>query len=140
MLTWEEWQEKSRSSLAAALILLEHDQPVEAASRAYYAAYQMVTAVLIKLKLNPRSEFGNWAHHETQEMYLTHLCHKADLEYKEKAALTKLRPVFWTLLIKRYQADYDFDKSIDMLSSQTLYRDANKLVRLLENLITRGML
>jgi len=68
MLTWEQWQEKSRSSLEAAQILLERNKPVEAASRAYYAAYQMVTAVLIKLHLVPRSAYGNWSHHETVDM------------------------------------------------------------------------
>jgi uncharacterized protein (UPF0332 family) len=47
VLTWEQWQAKSGSSLEASRILLENQKPVEAASRAYYAAYQMVTAVLI---------------------------------------------------------------------------------------------
>lgn len=140
MLTWEEWQEKPRSSLAAAQILLEHDQPVEAASRTYYAAYQMVTAVLIKLNLSPRGAFGNWAHDETQKMYLTHICQKADLEYKEKVALIRLRPDFWKLLLTRYKADYGPDKTIDLLLSRSLWRDANKMVKLLENLIKRGVL
>jgi uncharacterized protein (UPF0332 family) len=140
VLTWEEWQLKSASSLAAAKILLEHDKPVEAASRAYYAAYQMVTAVLIKLKLSPRSVYGNWAHDETQKMYLTHICHKADLEYKEKVALIKLRSGFWNLLLTRYTADYGFDKNIDMVLSRSLWRGANKLVKFLDNLIKRGVL
>ena len=140
VLTWEEWQAKSKSSLAAAQILLQYDKPVEAASRAYYAAYQMVTAVLIKFKLSPRSEYGNWAHHETQDMYLTHICQKADLEYKEKTALTMLRPAFWNLLLRRYQADYGPDKGIDMFLARSILRDANKLVKLLENLIKRGVL
>ncbi|MGH7596240.1 MAG: HEPN domain-containing protein [bacterium] len=68
MLTWEQWQEKSKSSLEASQILLENQKPIEAASRAYYAAYQMVTSVLIKLRLSPRGEFGNWSHHETYEI------------------------------------------------------------------------
>ena len=126
--------------MTAAQILLEHDQPVEAASRTYYAAYQMVTAVLVKLKLNPRSEYGNWSHHETRKMYLTHICHKADLNYKDRAALNHLRAGFWTLLSTRYKADYDLDKNIDLHHSRTLWRDANRLVRLLENLIQRGVL
>ena len=83
MLQWEQWQEKSASSLEAVRILLENHKPVEAASRAYYAAYQMVTAVLIKLKLSPRVEYGNWSHEETQDMYRIHICRKADLGYKE---------------------------------------------------------
>jgi uncharacterized protein (UPF0332 family) len=140
MLSWEQWQEKSKSSLEAAQILLENQKPIEAASRAYYAAYQTVTAVLIKLKLDPRSEFENWSHHETQEMYRTHICQKADLGYKEKTALIMLRPDFQILLINRYKSDYGHDKKIDMLLAQTLWRDANRLARLLENLIQRGKL
>jgi uncharacterized protein (UPF0332 family) len=140
VLTWEEWQSKAGSSLSAAQILLKHGKPVEAASRAYYAAYQMVTAVLIKHRLSPRSEYGNWAHHETQDMYLTHICQKADLEYKEKTALTTLRPAFWNLLLRRYQADYGPDKGIELLSARSLWRDASKLVKLLENLVKRGIL
>jgi uncharacterized protein (UPF0332 family) len=140
MLTWEQWQEKSKSSLDASQILLANQKPIEAASRAYYAAYQMVTGVLIKLKLDPRSEFGNWSHQETQEMYRTHICQKANLGYKEKTALLKLRLGFQYLLKTRYKADYDLDKDIDMPVSQAHWRDANRLIKLLENLIKRGML
>jgi len=140
VLQWEQWQEKSASSLEAARILLENQKPVEAASRAYYAAYQMVTAVLIKFMLSPRGEFGNWSHQETQDMFLFHICQKADLRYKEKVVLISLRSSFRNLLIKRYAADYGFDKGIDMALSQTLWRDAGRLVRLLENLIKKGAL
>jgi uncharacterized protein (UPF0332 family) len=140
MLTWEQWQEKSKSSLEASKILLENRKPIEAASRAYYAAYQMVTGVLIKLKLDPRSEFGNWSHYETQEMYRTHICQKADLGYKEKTVLLKLRLSFQYLLKTRYKADYGLDKDIDIPVSQSLWRDANRLIKLLENLIKRGVL
>ncbi|MEK7727819.1 MAG: hypothetical protein AAB354_05355 [candidate division KSB1 bacterium] len=68
MLPWTQWRNKSQSSLTAAQVLLDNDKPVEAASRAYYAAYQMTTAVLLKLRLEPRSDYGNWSHHETVEM------------------------------------------------------------------------
>lgn len=140
MLSWEEWQEKSVRSLEASQILLGNQKPIEAASRAYYAAYQMITAVLIKLKLSPRSEFGNWSHYETQEMYRTHVCQKADFGYKEKTALLKLRLSFQYLLKIRYKADYGLDKDIDMPVSQAIWRDANRLIKLLENLIKRGVL
>ncbi|MGH7452070.1 MAG: HEPN domain-containing protein [bacterium] len=74
MLKAEQWQEKSESSLEASRILLENNKPVEAVSRAYYAAYQMVTGVLIKLNLSPRTELGNWSHQETVKMYRIHIC------------------------------------------------------------------
>jgi hypothetical protein len=140
MLTWEQWQEKSKSSLAASRILLENDKPVEAASRAYYAAYQMVTGVLIKLKLSPRAEFGNWSHEETRDMYRIHICQKAGLGYKERNALTKLRNDFWLLLINRRNADYGIDGNIDVSLARTMWRNSNRLFVLLQNLIERGVL
>jgi len=140
MLTWEQWQEKSKSSLEAARILLENGKPVEAASRAYYAAYQMVTGVLIKLKLSPRIEYGNWSHEETQNMFRIHICQKVDLRHKEKNALLELRNDFWLLLTKRRHADYGIDRGIDLLLAWTLWRDSNRFVALLQNLIERGIL
>jgi len=140
VLTWEQWLEKSESSLEASRILLENNKPVEAASRTYYAAYQMVTGVLIKLKLDPRSEFGNWSHYETQEMYRTHICRKTNLNYKDRRALSTLCMGFQNLFIARHKADYGLDQSINTLLARTLWRDANRLVRLLENLTKRGVL
>jgi uncharacterized protein (UPF0332 family) len=140
MLTWEQWREKSQSSLAAAQILLEHDKPVEAASRSYYAAYQMITAVLIKLDLYPRSAYGNWSHHDTQDMYRIHICQKADLGFKEKRALKNLIHGFRNLLEMRYRADYASTAIINLPLISSLWRDASRLVNLLNALIKRGML
>jgi len=95
---------KIQKFIGSSADLLENHKPVEAASRAYYAAYQMVTAVLIKMKLSPRDEFGNWSHLDTQEMYRIHICQKDDLGYKEKVALGNLRLSFRTLFINRSQA------------------------------------
>lgn len=140
MLTWEQWQQKSKSSLEASRVLLENGKPVEAASRAYYAVFQMVTSILIRMKLKPREEFGNWSHHETLEMYRTHLCRKSDMEHKEKNALVMLRADYRTLLITRYKADYHLDEDIDMPSAQNFWRNANRMIKLLENLVKRGVL
>ena len=138
-LTWEQWREKFISSLEASRILLENHKPVEAASRAYYAAYQM-TGVLIKLKLSPRGEYRNWSHQETQEMYRIHICQSKGLGYKERVALSSLKPSFGALLDSRYKADYGFDRKIDMSLSHNFWRDANRLIVLLEKLVERGAL
>ena len=140
MLAWQEWREKSKSSLEAAQVLLENDKPVEAASRAYYAAYQMVTGVLIRLNLDPRSEYGNWSHQDTQEMYRVHLCQKADLGFKEKRALKSAVPKFYALLETRYLADYGDASKIILPIAKSYWRDANRLVSLLNSLIQRGLL
>jgi len=140
MLTWEQWREKSKSSLEAAQILLERNKPVEAASRAYYAAYQMVTAVLIRLNLSPRDAFGNWSHDETVNMYHAHICRKANLGFKEKQALKSLFPIFRTLLETRYLADYGDASNIVLSLALSHWREANRLVSLLNSLIRRGLL
>ena len=141
MLTWEQWREKSTSSLEAAQILLERDMPIEAASRAYYAAYQMVTAVLIRFNLSPRDAFGNWSHLDTVEMYQTHVCKKASLGFRNQRALKRLLPQFRTLMEIRYLADYgDHSKTTAFSSVPSLWRDANRLVSLLNALIRTGLL
>jgi len=140
MLTWEQWREKSQSSLEAAQILLESSKPVEAASRSYYAAYQMVTAVLIRLNLSPREAFGNWSHLETVEMYQIHVCKRASLGYKEQQALKSLLPKLYTLLETRYLADYGDSSTIIPPVVKSHWRDANRLVSLLNSLIRRGVL
>lgn len=140
MLTWEQWREKSASSLEAAQILLERDKPIEAASRAYYAAYQMVTAVLVRLNFDPRSAYGNWSHHDTQDMYRIHICQRADLGFKEKRALKNLIHGFRNLLEMRYRADYGATAIINLPLISSLWRDASRLVNLLNSLIKRGML
>ena len=140
MLTWEQWREKSNSSLAAAQILLERGKPVEAASRSYYAAYQMTTAVLIRLNLSPREAFGNWSHHETVEMYQIHVCKKASLGHKENQALKSLLPKFYGLLETRYLADYGDSSTIILSVAKSNWRDANRLVSLLNSLLQRGLL
>jgi|GEM_PF-7002682 len=139
MLTWERWREKSKSSLEAAQILLERDKPIEAASRAYYAAYQMVTAVLVRLNLIPRNAFGNWAHRETLKMYQIHICQKGDLSFKEKRALKNLLPKFLALLEARYLSDYG-DSKVNLSLATSHWRVANLLVSLLNSFIKRGLL
>jgi uncharacterized protein (UPF0332 family) len=119
---------------------LERNKPVEAASRAYYAAYQMVTAVLIKLDLSPRSAYGNWSHHETVDMYHTHICRKVDLGVKEKQALKNLMRKFQALLETRYLADYGDSSIIVSAAAKSYWRDANRIVSLLISLIHRGAL
>jgi uncharacterized protein (UPF0332 family) len=140
VLAFEQWQEKSESSLEASQILIDHDKPVEAVSRAYYAVYQMVTGVLVKLKLNPRQEFGNWSHYDTLEMYRIHICHKANLGPKEKKALGDLLPKFRLLLQMRARADYGVSLKTDLSLVSSHWRNANRHVSLLKSLIKRGLL
>ena len=140
MLKLEQWQEKSESSLEASRILLENNKPVEAVSRVYYAAYQMVTGVLIKLGLDPRTAYGNWSHHETIKMYRVHICQKAGLGPREKNALKNLLPKLRHLLERRAEADYSVLSITDLSLVKSHLRDSKRLVDLLKSLILRGLL
>jgi uncharacterized protein (UPF0332 family) len=136
----EQWQEKSESSLEASRILLENNKPVEAVSRASYAAYQMVTGVLIKLNLDPRTAYGNWSHHETIKMYRAHICQRAGLGPKEKNALRNLLPKLRHLPERRAEADYSVLSITDLSLVKSHWRDAKRLVCPLKSLLMRGLL
>jgi len=73
-------------------------------------------------------------------MYRTHICQKVDLEHKEKQALIHLRLKFRGLLETRYLADYGDTRSINLSRAKLYWRDANRLVKLLNSLVERGLL
>jgi len=140
MLTWGEWQEKAESSLEAACILLDNGKPVEAVNRAYYAAYQTVTGVLIKIGQTPRADWGNWSHDETQILFATRICHRRQLSRKERWTLTQQVPAFKRLLRMRYQADYGQSSLIDAAVAAPLVREAGHLISLSRRFIRGGLL
>jgi uncharacterized protein (UPF0332 family) len=140
MLNWNEWQEKAESSLEAARILLDNGKPVEAVNRAYYAAYQMVTGVLIKIGQTPRPDFGTWSHEDTQLLVATRICHHRSLSRKDQVALKNQRSAFQSLLRRRYQADYGPAGKIDTVVATQLVIDAGRLLDLLKRLIWKGSL
>jgi uncharacterized protein (UPF0332 family) len=140
MLSWEEWQEKAESSLEAARILLENDKPIEAVNRAYYAAYQMVTGILIKIGQTPRSDWGNWSHQETQDVFDARICRRRHLPRKAQMALKQQRSAFQYLLLVRYKVDYGHAGMIDWAVATQLVRAAGHLLDLLKRLIERGWL
>lgn len=138
MLTWGEWQEKAESSLEAAFILLDNGKPVEAVNRAYYAAYQMVTGILIKIGQTPRADLGNWSHEATQVLFARKGCHYWRLSYKNQATLKSHLSAFRSLLTMRYQADYGRANTIDTAAARRLVREAGRLLNLLKRFIERG--
>jgi hypothetical protein len=100
----------------------------------------MVTGVLIKLNLDPRTAYGNWSHHETIKMYRVHICQNASLKFKERQVLRSLLPKFQVLLEKRYAADYGTLSEADLSLVQSYWRDASRLSTFLNSLLKRGVL
>lgn len=65
MEAWEQWREMACESEKAARLAEAGDCPRPAASRYYYAAYQVVTALILYRGLTPPEARDAWSHFET---------------------------------------------------------------------------
>ena len=91
---------KAEESVKAAKILLENNLWGEALSRIYYAAFYGVSALLINLKLNPKTHGGAKS-----------LFHK---EFVMTGIIDKnFSELYDTLLAKRFEVDYEMFAIID---------------------------
>ena len=113
MANWQKWREMARESQAAAIVL-EHDELLRSsASRFYYAAFQISTAVLLYLKLTPPVGEEGWSHASTPEMLREHLEHvlkSMDTRRKLARHLSELYKI-------RIEADYIGDRTFDTKKS-----------------------
>ncbi len=66
---WERWYQMAQGSLAAAVLLKTQGEARSSASRAYYAAYQAVTAVLLYQGMMPPEGREAWSHEATPELF-----------------------------------------------------------------------
>ena len=65
---WERWWNMAQGSLAAAQ-LLSKEEVRSSASRAYYASYQAVTALLLYHGMTPPSDREAWSHEATPNLF-----------------------------------------------------------------------
>ena len=65
---WERWWLMAQGSLIAAQTLADIQESRSSASRAYYAAYQAVTAILHYSRLTPPDGREAWSHADTPEL------------------------------------------------------------------------
>lgn len=68
MEAWERWWQMAQGSLAAAVLLKTQGEFRSSASRAYYAAYQAITAVLLYQGKTPPEGREAWSHEATPEL------------------------------------------------------------------------
>lgn len=69
MEAWERWWAMAQGSLAAATLLRTQGEVRSSASRAYYAAYQAITAVLLYQGKTPPEGREAWSHEATPELF-----------------------------------------------------------------------
>lgn len=142
MVQWEQWREKAKSSLEAARILLDGGKPIEATSRAYFAAWQMVTAVLRKLNFplptdEQRREWGHWGHSATQELFANQIANRAT---SERGRLQGMKGAFRSLLALRVVADYKDVSGLTPEIAMRQYKRAQSIIETLGQLIEWGEL
>ena len=68
MEAWENWWRMAQGSLTAAQVLEQQGEYRSGASRAYYAAYQAVTALLLYAKQTPPEGREAWSHEVTPDL------------------------------------------------------------------------
>ena len=69
MEAWERWWNMAQGSLAAAQLLAKEGEVRSSASRAYYAAFQAVTALLLYHEMTPPNGREAWSHEATPELF-----------------------------------------------------------------------
>lgn len=68
MEAWELWWNIAQGSLAAAQLLAKEGEVRSSASRAYYAAYQAVTALLLYYGMTLPNDHEAWSHEATPDL------------------------------------------------------------------------
>lgn len=66
---WERWWNMAQGSLAAAQLLATQGEVRSSASRADYASYQAVTALLLYHGMTPPNDREAWSHEATPDLF-----------------------------------------------------------------------
>ncbi len=134
MILWEQWKSKATASLTAAQHSLESGDLSAAVSRAYYAAFQIVTCVLHKLHATT-PERGHWGHEGSQVQFYYAICRR---NTSKRMQLLGMRIAFAQLRIWRVVADYKDDSGLTKQLAENLITKSKSIVGLLNELIERG--
>ncbi|HIE28794.1 TPA: HEPN domain-containing protein [Candidatus Poribacteria bacterium] len=134
MLTWQQWMNKSQASMTAARNSLMAEDLAAAVSRAYFAAFQAVTGILIKRGDKPNPATGNWGHTGTQNQFTVLI---RQIRSKQRR-LRQARQHFRNLYLARPYADYGDDSIFTTNTVEQLVRQAGQVVSLMQRLIEDG--
>ncbi len=120
---WIRWLQMAQGSLAAAQALAVQGEARSAASRAYYAAYQAVTALLLYHGMTPPEDREAWSHEATPDL-LWHLAPTTLKQDRRKDMAHRLADLYDLRLI----ADYVSIAEVEMPSLKTALKDASFIV------------
>ena len=121
----------ARESQTAAIVLEREKLLRSSASRFYYAAFQMSTAVLLYLGLTPPVGEEGWSHTSTPGILQDHL----EPAVKSRDDRRKIARLLGELYKVRVEADYIGASSVDATKSHDSARKAKYLVKKLEEIL-----
>lgn len=130
MEAWRKWREIARESLVAAQILETEDRPRSSVSRAYYASYQAVTALLLYAKQKPPMEREAWSHETTPEL-LKNLPGKMLVVTMQQNVSGRLKGLYNLRLI----ADYQGEKNVDTNEQRAAVRSASFVLKIVDSVL-----
>ena len=116
---WERWWNMAQGSLKAAQELEVFGEHRSSVSRAYYAAYQAATALLLYARQIPPAGREAWSHEATPEL-VTELPGTILAASTAQAVRKRLSSLYDLRLI----ADYQSRKDVDELVLRPALRDA----------------
>ncbi len=127
---WREWMIMARDSLAGAETCLTAKCARSAVSRAYYAVFAAVTAMLLKCGQHPRAAHGAWPHKELPKLVRRHL----SSEYGAGRARDLSRIVNVNYML-RILADYGPGRVVDGASARRCVANARAVLKVAESLL-----
>lgn len=130
---WEQWLLMARGSLASARLLLRQEEIRSSASRAYYAAYQAVTAILLYHGMTPPEDREAWSHDATPDL-IRRLAPTALRQDRRKDIAQRLADLYDL----RVTADYISLVEVEELSLKTALKNASFIVGVAGNVLPRG--
>ena len=131
MEAWEKWLGMAQGSLEAAQVLAKQGEARSSASRAYYAAYQSVTAVLLYYGLTPPDGREAWSHEATPEL-IWKLVGTIISQNARKDIAQRLEASYRLRLI----ADYISVAEVGEAVLKTALKDASFIARLAEDVLS----
>ena len=130
MEAWERWWNMAQESLVAAQSLERLGLVRPCASRAYYAAYQAATALLLYARQVPPQDREAWSHEATPGL-LRNLPNKMLNPPMQQGLEARLKRLYDLRLV----ADYQGQVNITFIELRAAVRDAAFVSRTISNIV-----
>ena len=125
MEAWEKWWNMAQGSLKAAHVLEVFGEQRSSVSRAYYAAYQAATALLLYGRQIPPVGREAWSHEATPELVT-----RLPGTILVPPVAQDMRKRLSSLYDLRLVADYQGERDIDELALRSTLRDAAFIIKI----------